>query len=420
MSFLDLFGGNKITREGCLFDMRGSTVDLSTMCHEARSIDVNPGEQVYVSVRDTRKPEGEQFAAVGGGEGRGTCHLKAVELDTTLLVRIWAAKNEIAAASTEGEGNRRECGELRIPLATLLMKGVGMLYQTWVTLDSPGLYDSVASIGLENDNGTFEQKLVEGPCQLFQPKVCLSICKTNELDPKGRLLLNPDAPSENRVGQWGPLLRSQQQHVVMSRVLHQQSSHIGEAPGDAEQRERSAQDLKDVRQRVQMQGDALEDLQRQLRETEQVMERTRSAGMDESQRRGGRPGSPGRTVGERVEAEQLKATNHRSQAEVAALRSELERVEEEANRKIDAANKNIRALRQQRDEALQEGERLAQETNTLHKQQEELEVDMKQLAEQKEALLRIVEDLHQTCVGAGLQTMGRGSIDSITASFRLS
>jgi len=60
-------------------------------------------------------------------------------------------------------------------------------------------------------------------------------------------------------------------------------------------------------------------------------------------------------------------------------------------------------------------------------QQDNLTQEMQELAEQKEYLLKIVEDLHQTCVGAGLgaelqasrhSIASMNSITSITANFK--
>merc|ERR1712061_279738 len=125
-----------------------------------------------------------------------------------------------------------------------------------------------------------------------------------------------------------------------------------------------------------------------------------------------------RTLAVEAEAEQLREANNKQKTQIESLRAEVESVRLEANGKIDAANERIRALRRDRDESLREGERLAGEIKTAAAQKEEVTMEAKQLSDQKEALLRIVEDLHQTCVGAGLQT-SRRSIDSITNNFRL-
>jgi len=425
---LQLLGGGTGTREGCLFDAKSSTVDLTAVCHEARSIDVAEGDKVFVSLKDMRRQTSEQVSPLGAA-----CHLRAVDLDTTLLLRVWAARDELAARSgVEGAKGRRNCGELRIPLHRLVLQCQSMLYQTWATLDCPGLCDSVASIGLGDESGAFDQKLVDGPRQLFQPRVCLSICKTADLGPTGKLLLSADASAEARAAQWGPLLRSQQQHAIMSAALHLQGSQAADTLMSTQERSRAAARIQDLRGRVRAQAEDIEELRRQLREAEDRLASTRDVREHLPGSLGGRqplgsserPG-PGpkaepleRTLAIEAEAEQLLSKNEKQQVQIESLRSEVEHVRQEANTKIDAANERIRALRRDRDEGLREGERLDAEVREIAGQKEDLISENKQLSDQKEALLQIVEDLHQTCTGAGLQA-SRRSIDSITANFKL-
>jgi len=432
---LQLLGGGTGTREGCLFDAKSSTVDLTAVCHEARSIDVAEGDKVFVSLKDMRRQTSEQVSPLGAA-----CHLRAVDLDTTLLLRVWAARDELAARSgVEGAKGRRNCGELRIPLHRLVLQCQSMLYQTWATLDCPGLCDSVASIGLGDESGAFDQKLVDGPRQLFQPRVCLSICKTADLGPTGKLLLSADASAEARAAQWGPLLRSQQQHAIMSAALHLQGSQAADTLMSTQERSRAAARIQDLRGRVRAQAEDIEELRRQLREAEDRLASTRDVREHLPGSLGGRRplGSsdrlgttelkhgPGlrtepleRTLAIEAEAEQLQSKNEKQQVQIESLRSEVEHVRQEANTKIDAANERIRALRRDRDESLREGERLDAEVREIAGQKEELINENRQLSDQKEALLRIVEDLHQTCNGAGLQA-SRRSVDSITANFKL-
>merc|ERR1740121_2923637 len=142
-------------------------------------------------------------------------------MDTTLLLSVWAARNEEATRRGKaGDGSRRACGELRIPLGRLLQQCHAMLYQTWAVLDFSGLTDSVASVGLSDDASTLDQSLVLGPRQLHQPRICLSVCRTGDLGPNGRLLLSQEATPDVRVERWAALLRSQQQHAALSGALY--------------------------------------------------------------------------------------------------------------------------------------------------------------------------------------------------------
>ncbi|CAK0845712.1 unnamed protein product [Prorocentrum cordatum] len=76
----------------------------------------------------------------------------------------------------------------------------------------------------------------------------------------------------------------------------------------------------------------------------------------------------------------------------------------EANGKIEAANNRIRSLRWERDEALRDCEQLGGQKLALVTQQEELAREKDRLSEQKQQLMRIVEDdLHRhTCSVDGL------------------
>jgi len=406
--FLQFLGGN---REGCGFDSSTSVLEVSTVCHEARSVEIAQGEKIFVSVRDVRRRDNEVLAPLGAA-----CHMKNAERDTTLLLQLWAARDE-ASARLGGGGGRRACGELRIPLHRLILTCHGMLYQTWLTLDCPGLSDSVASIGLADDSAAFDQKLAEGPRQLFQPRVCLSVCQTPELGPSGRLLLTADASNETRNERWGPLLRSQQQHAVLSAALHLHGLQAGDSPVVAEDRAKAMQKMQEVRARMQAQAEEIETLRAKssqgggvlpwpdLVKEPQVMD----LHADPLQK----------TVALEMETETIRSANQKQKAENERLRTDVERVREEANTKIDNANERIRALRRDRDEAQREFRTLQGEVQRLHTTQNDLLAETRQLAEQKDALLQIVEDLHQACAGAGLQTVGRQSIDSITANFQL-
>merc|ERR1719336_1424939 len=139
-----------------------------------------------------------------------------------------------------------------------------MLYHNWLLLDDPGLSDSVASVGSVkpgSDGEAFEQALHNGPRQPGAPKVCVSLCKVEDLGPSGRPLWTLDASRKERVAHWGPLLRSQKQHVMLCTAQH--------LHGSQQQRDQQAQQ--------QQQVDSLEEkAQDQARELEALRERLRS------------------------------------------------------------------------------------------------------------------------------------------------
>eukprot|EP00929_Paragymnodinium_shiwhaense_P017241 TRINITY_DN12628_c0_g2_i1.p1 TRINITY_DN12628_c0_g2~~TRINITY_DN12628_c0_g2_i1.p1 ORF type:complete len:484 (-),score=112.93 TRINITY_DN12628_c0_g2_i1:125-1519(-) len=452
------------SREGCFFNAAAS-LDVSVTCHCFHSVEVAQGEQLVVSVRDALRRDAEQLAPVGA-----YCTLKGLELDSTLLLRVWASREDLehTSASTDSKG-LRQCGEVRIPLSRVASHCGGMLYRTWLTLDSPGLRDSVASIGLlagGDDNAEFDQRLVDGPRQLFQPKLCLSVCRTSDLSPSGKLVLAPSAANEVRVAAWPPLLRSQQQHAVLSAALHLQRSNLG-GQHAKEQQAKLEQSLQQLSERLQAQAAAIDELKTSLHrespaaaaallsqscgggEVEgldlrpaadgsisvEVLQKLLSrqgrelrnlrAGLVARQGAAGaeaalkspqqRDGSPG--MEESVA--QARLSNAKREVQIQSLRGELDKLREEAYRKAEAADDRIRALERDRDEASKEAARLRQLGQALRQDTDKILVENKQFAEQKEALLRIVQDLHQTCVVAGLDLTGRKSIDDITMNFGL-
>eukprot|EP00928_Gymnodinium_smaydae_P043618 TRINITY_DN29189_c0_g1_i1.p1 TRINITY_DN29189_c0_g1~~TRINITY_DN29189_c0_g1_i1.p1 ORF type:complete len:448 (+),score=102.10 TRINITY_DN29189_c0_g1_i1:102-1445(+) len=432
------------TREGCFFDERSPYLDVSVICHGSHGVGLEDGEELQLAVRDLRRREAEQLVPENS-----PCHLKSMELDATIFLRAWASAGE--------SRGMRVLGEVRIPLARLVTpEREGLLYHTWITLDNPGLYDSVASIGLalQSDEGAeFEQRLNDGPRQLLQPKLCLTVCRTAELTPEGAFVLTRASPPEMRIAQWAPLLRSQQQHVVMGAALHLRRSQDGDRQS-AEQLTRQENSLRALRDRVAEAVGATKALRRRatsngLASFHNIEEdgdtsscvsgdvacslgaleaAVRQQDIDLATIRSLLATAP--TSKELVrddrkwampseQVERMRGSNAQREQQIQALRAELDGVRREAARKVDAANERLQSLRSDRDEAIQEAVRLRTEARQMMRENEALEQERMAFAEQKEALLRIVEDLHQTCATAGLQKDGRRSIDSITMNFGL-
>lgn len=476
--FLQRIGGNPLSglmggRE-CTTNMFGEKQnahqDVSTVCHDVRCLNLGAGEQAYVSVRDLRRREGEAFAQMGS-----VCNLRTLELDTTLLLRVWVDE---APGSSGRHGERRVVGEVRIPLRCLISKYSACLYHTWVALESPGLHDSVASLGFMNadDGSTFDQAITDGPRQIGQPKACISVCRTANLGPNGKMIWVADTAPEQRAAGWGPLLLSQQQHALLSSLQHQKSvqasssSPAGDSPDAQELQERNRQQSEEiVRLKAELDsahGQLLQQPQQGRAQPSNSLFRTQpnvpsmhaaadpllqaatgTGGLSVTQAR-----PPGcsqeaeakiqslaqriadlegylsdaeareRTAEQRLrnavaEAEDAKALAEQSRGEAANVQAELDKISSEANLKIEQANNRIRTLREGRDKVEQDLQQCKNVTiGKLENEKVNLESENRQLAEQKEALLRIVEDLHQTCIAAGLNTAGRQSIDNITCT----
>lgn len=454
-------------RECLSFDSKNATVDASVVCHEVRGVELAGQERIIFSVRADaarvnggRKKDPEGIASMGSPQ-----HLKALELDTTVLLRVWASTEDERLRSPS---SRRAVGEVRVPVERLVASCGGVLYHTWLTLENSGLRDSVASFSLlsSDDGASFDQALADAPRQLYQPKACVSICKTVDLGPGGRIFWQADANPEDIVARWGALLRSQQQHVIMSASMQLQAVQSGQGPRSSQgqdfaKAERQVQSMEDG---VRGQAEELEQLRKALREADLRLEsegarledrdklsHTMTA-RDEKERRlhaqvrALREEAASRSTRGDVTAREAESLQERQAREIAGLRSraafagaqpresdesspeeagrlqseigelrdELAKLSEEANSKIDAANERIRGLRKDRDEAARESETLRVDHRRLCQEREGLAEEKEQLVEQKEALLRIVEDLHQACAGAGLNEAGRKSVDSVT------
>jgi len=277
-------------------------------------------------------------------------------------------------------------------------------------LDSPGLNDSVASIGLLDAGGldageAFSQALNNAPRQLLQPKACISLCKVEDLGPSGQPLWTADAPRKDRIAHWGPLLRSQQQHVVMCTAQHLQGAQL-----QRDRRTQVAEQLEALEEQAAEQARELQGLRDEAlrqQEASRLDSSVEGGSMSSTRDNAKRQGSSDEAARQRDVGEQLEQ-------ELAGLREELAKIGEEANSKIEAANVRIRSLRQERDQAVREVEQQSMETRKLQQSRDELSTEKVKLTEQKEALLKIVEDLHQTCIGAGLQMPGgRKQMDSI-------
>jgi len=181
----------------------------------------------------------------------------------------------------------------------------------------------------------------------------------------------------------------------MSAALYLRSNQLG-GPPTVEHLTKPSWQCGELRERVAAQTQTIEELRVSLRTVEAELQEERV--LD-------------RTHGRR--GEEAVAPSAPADADIEAVRAELEHIRNEANRKIDSANERIRALRQDSAEAALESARLNAEVNRLAEQKGDLLAENRQLTQHKEALIRIVDDLCQTCKAEGLTMAARRSIDSV-------
>jgi len=97
----------------------------------------------------------------------------------------------------------------------------------------------------------------------------------------------------------------------------------------------------------------------------------------------------------------MRQTEEQARAEVEALRQQFDAICEEGHKKMNSAKDQVRAIQQEREDALVQLEELKHERRKLLDNQASMEEEHAALVEQKDALLKIVDDLHSACSGAG-------------------
>lgn len=439
-ALVQLFGG--CARDGC-FEGKANRMDLSVLVHEARGVDLNKNERILVSVREVwDRREGESCSPLGTA-----CHLRSIDLGATLLLSVWACSEPQSARGHDGkqavplpqvgsgmEDFFRPCGELRIPLARLVTHT--MLYQTWVTLDCPGLCDSMASVGLGGDYvALFDQMLARGAQQIFQPRICISVCRTADLS-DGRLIFGENATEDEKNARWSALLRSQQQHEIMGAMQAvQRAPSVGISEASSELDEESNKRMQDVREKMQAQSREIERLKQALAEGKGKVDQwnlfqpePRGSGerLSEVREMGpdGKPRGPTlvRKSGDasadsgrhNKELDELIQANAAREREVTKVGDKLKQVQSEANQKIEKANEWMRGLRRDRDQARSEVTRLQEELMHLELDTSEIQAEVTLLVEHKDNLMQIVEDINRECERGGLRVSDatRRSINS--------
>jgi len=389
MEWLQKLGGN---REGCFLDPGGLKVDASVVCHEARCPELEKGDSLWFSVKDIRIRDREQMVNVGQ-----TIDMKSLQLDSTLLVRIWAGKND---------SPERVCGELRIPVEFLIRRENTCLYYRWITLDSPGLDASVRSMNVmaaQSDAEAFETALQNGPKLLSSPGVCVSIVKTSLLPSSGSIMWTEDMKQEMKLQFWPCLLRSHQQHLLMCQAqkFQSQSSQGKDSSPDVDtlqeelrgmhaKLKNTASSLEVERQSLMAQRDQFREEQRNsvtnssvelVRIREKMAELAASETQLQAQvqrlteenlrlsqgDQSKNDQSQARSQVERLAGEnrELRETSDRQNSEIESLMTKLEEVSVEANRKIGEANDRIRALKSEKEDIKQENDMLRSHNSSL-------------------------------------------------------
>jgi len=412
--------------------------DIAAVCHEVRSLDLAQNEQICAT-----------FAVVGHRVAGNIesfplgsiCHLRSCLFDAVIIVKVWAC--------FQADTPERPLGETRIPLPHLATKCDGSLYHTWVNLECAGLNDSVASTGMLPAETTeaFAQAMSSGPRQLFQPKVCLSLCRSADLSPDGQILWTASVPRKTKIDCWGPLLRSQQQHELMCRAQYLQGGQLRTNGQDgpvrlvhlkaqADEQKREIEALQEQLQSSAVNGspshgstvptsaEALDALlsgekwkeKPSMNSLEETAHRQIAEAMSLAENVEAGAARRGRGAEVAKELEHQRNLQRQLQQELEGNQVDLSKIGDEANNKIEAANVRIRALRREREEAQRAGEERKAANQNLQKMIEVVEHEKSQLRDQKEALIRIVEDLHTSVTKAGLPAgngMDRASIDSL-------
>lgn len=403
----------------------GLKVDAFAVCHEIRCPGLEQGVQTCASFQVLGGGQKESLVEVGG-----LCKLPSLQLGSVVLLRIYASADE---SPTAARAQRKACGEVHIPLRQLVSKFDNMLYHTWLTLEKPGLLDSVAGMGLfaQSEDDAFAQAMHNGARQLHQPQACVSLCKEEDLSPSGQPIWTADVPKKDRIAHWAPLLRAQQQATMLCTLQHLQNPQPSgisdmEAPQKqsqalAEREQEQQQELRALRERLrgcqERGGIATQSLShdddrwaslRQLNDKGyNQLEESRRLVTSLANRGRGKDGQLG------VELERQRTLATELQRELDALQEDLASTGEEARRKFGEQEAGLAVLQRDRDEALRSCELREAEVQQLIRVTEKLTADKAKLLKENDDLSKIVEDLHEACGIAGLPTGGREPINSI-------
>eukprot|EP00405_Crypthecodinium_cohnii_P014589 CAMPEP_0206449060 /NCGR_PEP_ID=MMETSP0324_2-20121206/17865_1 /ASSEMBLY_ACC=CAM_ASM_000836 /TAXON_ID=2866 /ORGANISM="Crypthecodinium cohnii, Strain Seligo" /LENGTH=396 /DNA_ID=CAMNT_0053918367 /DNA_START=27 /DNA_END=1220 /DNA_ORIENTATION=+ len=383
LTTLQQFAGG---REGC-FESAATKVDAVAVCHEVRSVPLSSNEVLVSDFRvlNQRQPMHNLHDRKLLSADQ-TINLKSLQIDAVVQLTVYAQDRDSGAI--------RSCGEVRIPLRTVVTKYDQSLYHTWVTLDTPGLNDSVASIGLmdgiQGVGEAFAHAMNNAPRQLSQPKACISLCKATDLDPSGHVLWTEDLPRKDRISRWGPMLRSQQQHIVMCAAQH----HHQEQDRPTRESQQDSAQLRALLQREEQQVKELEILRANVRErrAQQASQQQRSAAAAATKTK--------------TKMKMKMKKREEFDEQVRSLKLELEQLSVEANKKIEEGNVRIEQLRQERDMAAEEADREFRTVQKLQERKVALASQRAMLAEEKERMMKTLEDVYEDCRNAGVPLDG--------------
>jgi len=376
-------------KAGCLFDAaERPSIHAQVVCHEIRCPTLGRDERAFASFQVMDRHDGVFDTEVGD-----MIEIGSLEIESIIYMRVYASGRSKAGGYSTG---RRACGEVHIPIKRLLMQFDGMLYRTWLMLESPDLVDSVASTGLlgpGNEGQDFEQALHNGPRQLTQTQVCVTFCRAEELGSNGFAEWDLDASEEQVIARWGPLLQSQRQHVILCAA--QQLQLGAQRSRDKTQTREIERQMQVLNGRAREQAEELEHLRETLRKTgRRVIEAEEGNRLDQTRRQ---------HLDHELDAErQLHAD---LKQEMTLLRDELNKIGDEAEAKIGSANIRIVALRDERNEFAEQTKHQVHANRRLRIERDELTTRKAALTDEKEALMKSLEELDQTCNIAGL-TLG--------------
>jgi len=325
----------------------------------------------------------------------------SLEIESVIYMRVYACGHSKVGGTSTG---MRACGEVHIPIKRLLMQFDGMLYHTWLMLESPDLLDSVASTGLlgpGNEGQDFEQALHNGPRQLTQTQACVTICRAQDLGPKGFADWNLDASEEQIIARWGPLLQSQRQHVILCAA---QQLQLGvQRRRDHTQTREIERQMEALHGRARDQAEELERLRKNIGKTGRLINDAEENNLSDQSRQ--------QQIDYELDAERQRHADLKQ--EFTTLRDELNKIGDEAEAKIGSANIRIVALRDERNEFAEQTKYQVHANRRLRIERDELITKKAALSDEKEALMKSLEELDQTCNIAGL-TLGLQGIRNMT------
>lgn len=328
-------------------------------------------------------------------------------------------------------------GQLVLPMRHAVQKCGTLMYHTWFLLDTHSILgNAMQHMGDDvTAEQRFDQALRFAPRQMFQSKICLSICGAQSQEAMSSFF-EASATPEQRDYRFKALSLSHRQHVQLHAVLQQHTQVVDRDPDLEMQLERKREKVRLLKEQSLAQQTEIEVLERALQD---VMKKQMSdVVIARKERQEGANGfeQPDSKLQDEIQALEKENSLLSQQVEAASsttasiggweeeklrLQKEIVGVTDEANARIDRANESITMLKNQIKTRHVEVSAVEEECKALERKERQEQGELERLQcqdglnaeseaqeiknlkreievtiQQKDHLMRIVSDLYGT------------------------